>query len=108
MKKIFAVGGVLLVILGGFYLWQNRPRPPLETKFVQNIKEQSAENIAHREEGKTQIKEPGDYALLDNLKHTYQIFNNCGPATLSMILSWHGKSVSQKELGDAMRPFQNQ
>jgi hypothetical protein len=37
----------------------------------------------------------------------FQSFNNCGPASLSMDLSHYGISVSQAELGQEMRPFQN-
>lgn len=36
-----------------------------------------------------------------------QSFNNCGPATLAMILNWHGVTVTQDELGNRMRPYQN-
>lgn len=38
--------------------------------------------------------------------HTFQTYNNCGPAALSMTLSHYGIQVSQKELGDALRPYQ--
>ncbi len=38
--------------------------------------------------------------------HVFQTFNNCGPATLSMDLSYYGINVSQKELGDQLRPYQ--
>lgn len=37
---------------------------------------------------------------------TFQTFNNCGPASLSMTLRYFGVNVSQKELGDALRPYQ--
>lgn len=36
-----------------------------------------------------------------------QSFNNCGPASLSMLLGMFGKSVSQEELAEKMRPFNN-
>jgi len=36
-----------------------------------------------------------------------QTFNNCGPASLSMIMSYFGKDVSQGELASLMRPFNN-
>lgn len=39
--------------------------------------------------------------------HYYQTFNNCGPATLSMALSYYGVNRSQAELGDILRPYQN-
>lgn len=43
---------------------------------------------------------PSDY-------HVYQTFNNCGPAALSMALSFYGISVSQQQLGLELRPYQN-
>lgn len=36
-----------------------------------------------------------------------QSFNNCGPASLSMLLSLYGKDVSQEELASQIRPFHN-
>lgn len=37
-----------------------------------------------------------------------QSFNNCGPASLSMAMSYFGVNVSQEELGEALRPYQNE
>ncbi|KKR30776.1 hypothetical protein A2715_02075 [Candidatus Woesebacteria bacterium RIFCSPHIGHO2_01_FULL_39_32] len=106
MRRIVIAALLIFLGVGGIAAYfKYKLKPPLETKFVQNVdieqsikQENTTKNI--------QIKTPGDYALVDNPKHTYQTFNNCGPATLSMILSWYGKDVSQKELGDQMRPFQ--
>lgn len=39
-------------------------------------------------------------------KHIFQTFNNCGPATLAMALSYGGIDVSQEDLGKSMRPYQ--
>ncbi|MDP3941530.1 MAG: C39 family peptidase [bacterium] len=44
--------------------------------------------------------------FLANDYHVFQTFNNCGPAALSMMLTYYDLSVSQKELGDALRPYQ--
>ncbi len=112
MKK-----AVLLIIVfgilvgGGVFIYINMPDPPLETKFVQQVRNQE---IIDNEQGhfepdelQATFKQPGDFALLTNPKHTYQTFNNCGPATLSMILSWFGVDATQKELGDKMRPYQH-
>lgn len=40
--------------------------------------------------------------------HTFQTFNNCGPAALSMTLSLFGITESQQTLGRELRPYQNQ
>lgn len=45
--------------------------------------------------------------LLVNDYHIFQTFNNCGPAALSMALSYFGLEVSQKDLGEVLRPYQN-
>lgn len=44
---------------------------------------------------------------LENPYHVAQTFNNCGPASLSMTLSYFGINKSQYELGLALRPYQN-
>lgn len=38
--------------------------------------------------------------------HIFQTFNNCGPAALSMALSYYGINKTQAELGNELRPFQ--
>lgn len=43
---------------------------------------------------------------LSNPYHVFQTFNNCGPAALSMTLSYYNIEVSQTELGQALRPYQ--
>lgn len=44
--------------------------------------------------------------ILDSGYHVFQTFNNCGPASLSMALSYYDFSISQQELGVALRPYQ--
>jgi tetratricopeptide (TPR) repeat protein len=39
--------------------------------------------------------------------HNFQTFNNCGPATLAMTLSYFDIRKTQKEIGDELRPYQN-
>jgi len=118
MSKKLIVSVVLFILfgVGGFYLYQNRPRPALETKFapadsagITATSQQDKQEADQSPESadKINLVESGDYALVENMQQVYQTFNNCGPATLSMILSFYGKNVSQKELGDVMRPYQN-
>ena len=45
--------------------------------------------------------------VLDGGTHVFQTFNNCGPASLSMALSYFGMHISQDELGQELRPYQN-
>lgn len=45
--------------------------------------------------------------ILINEYHVFQTFNNCGPAALSMALSYYGINIGQEELGQELRPYQN-
>lgn len=45
--------------------------------------------------------------ILINNYYAKQTYNNCGPASLSMALSYYGINVSQKMLGESLRPYQN-
>src|SRR3989338_4275562 len=58
-------------------------------------------------EPQVKLSEPGNQKTLKNNYHIFQTFNNCGPASLSMALSYYGINVSQKEIGDDLRPYQN-
>jgi len=46
---------------------------------------------------------PAEY-VIKNLKHYYQTWNNCGPASLSMLLSAYGIDKSQEEIRQMVRP----
>lgn len=42
-------------------------------------------------------------ALLSGVRHEWQTWNNCGPATLAMNLSYYGSSLDQAVIGAALR-----
>lgn len=44
--------------------------------------------------------------ILSNGKQYFQTFNNCGPASLSMALSYYGINATQEEIGNNLRPYQ--
>ncbi len=44
---------------------------------------------------------------IPNSYHIFQTFNNCGPAALSMALSYWEIQKSQEEIGEKLRPYQN-
>lgn len=53
------------------------------------------------------LQSPGDKKLLPPTSHIFQTFNNCGPANISMTLSFYGIKKTQKEIADEIRPIQH-
>jgi hypothetical protein len=49
----------------------------------------------------------GDKKLLTGMSNVGQTWNNCGPASLSMVLSYFGVKKSQEEIGKALHPDPN-
>lgn len=110
LKKIALFIGAATVLAGGvFFAWQNRPKPPVDSKFVQNVREatpEASQTMSPTGSSNVFVKTPPESVNLGSFNHSYQTFNNCGPTTLSMALGWYGEKVTQKELGDKMRPWQ--
>lgn len=106
-KKLFASLACLLLLVGGVFIYLQffRQPPPLEEKFV--VEELPAPAVSPEVSPSITLAQPEEKALLPQTRVAYQTFNNCGPATLSMILSYYEISKSQKELGDQMRPYQH-
>ncbi len=50
------------------------------------------------------LVEPGPRVQLTGLAHAWQTWNNCGPATLSMYLSFWGVSLDQEAIRMLVRP----
>lgn len=44
-------------------------------------------------------------ALLTGIRHEWQTWNNCGPATLAMNLSFYGSALTQADIGAVLRPY---
>jgi len=51
--------------------------------------------------------EPPPEYLISSARHTYQTWNNCGPATVSMALSAHGWAGDQSAVARALKPDPN-
>ncbi len=49
---------------------------------------------------------PEQKILENNGYYAFQSFNNCGPASLSMALSYYGINETQEKLGQDLRPYQ--
>lgn len=103
MKRILLL--IILIALPiTIYLWKQNSTPSQEAEKAQT----PAETQVTIKETPLTLKTPPVSKTLKNNYHIYQTFNNCGPASLSMTLSYYGISKSQKELGDELRPYQNQ
>ena len=48
-----------------------------------------------------------DEIALEGVRHAWQTWNNCGPATLAMNLSFYGSPLDQAAVGAALRPFED-
>ncbi|MEZ4835723.1 MAG: C39 family peptidase [Caldilineaceae bacterium] len=49
----------------------------------------------------------GEQATLSGFSYIRQTWNNCGPATLAMNLSYWGSTLDQATIGSVLRPFQD-
>lgn len=101
--KIVILILIVLSILGGIKLY--RLYKPQSTAEFEN--DEIIYNSATTEPNKWPSIPIFRSKTLKNDYHVFQTFNNCGPASLSMALSYYGINVSQKELGEALRPYQN-
>lgn len=52
------------------------------------------------------LGQPSSSKIINNDYHVFQSFNNCGPAALSMALSYYGINETQQKLGQDLRPYQ--
>lgn len=52
------------------------------------------------------LAQPGD-VFLTGARHEYQRYNNCGPATLGMALSFWGSRDTQYQIAPVLKPNKN-
>lgn len=45
------------------------------------------------------------FVYLSGVRHDWQKWNNCGPTTLAMNLSYFGSTVTQKQVADVLKPY---
>lgn len=97
---LFVVGLIQLAIMVQLYVFPSAKQAiPLKKEAVLPVHDEA--------ESKVEVKQPAKTFTLPQSQFVAQSFNNCGPATLSMTLSYYGKNVSQEELAIQMRPFNN-
>lgn len=93
---IFLLWGFLSVLLYSLLITNNPTSVPSQEEKPQINKPRTEATLIPLPQSK----------ILSNDYHIFQSFNNCGPAALSMTLSYYDIRVSQEELGQALRPYQ--
>lgn len=101
MMKTLTV--LILIILGVlvFSLFSDNNQP-LKQSWVGNVKTETLPASSP----KVNYKQPELKYEIPMMSHVFQSFNNCGPASLSMLLSYFGVNKTQQELGQELRPYQ--
>lgn len=101
---------LLLALFAGFLFWIFRPQS--DTALNTNLTSPVASTF-QPSPSPTPTTTPTQLAQLPATKvltipsHYFQTFNNCGPATLAMTLSYYDINMTQQQLGDQLRPYQN-
>lgn len=107
---------VLVLIISGVFLYNSSLKgylssTPDNTEQKQQQVVEAGNNLQDKTTPKPQpiqtLSPLPSQKLLQNNYHIFQTFNNCGPASLSMALSYYGVNITQQELGQALRPWQN-
>ena len=101
-KNLIIVILVLILGSGAFLLLQNRQIGNL----VERTKFQVRDVVEPIVRPKPTLKPSPTAKVLTGGYQTFQTFNNCGPASFSMALSYFDIDKSQHVLGDILRPYQ--
>lgn len=101
MKLLFITIGI--VLLGGAVFIFISQRPIYRVEKNDTIPTVLPATLTPGE----QVNTPPEQAVIPMKTHVAQTFNNCGPASLSMLLSYYEYNISQKEIGDKLRPYQH-
>ncbi|MBI2011939.1 C39 family peptidase [Candidatus Daviesbacteria bacterium] len=95
---------LLVIILVGSFLSFQYLRANQVKKIVPSPAQIS--NLLPSPSPKIILVQPEISKVIPGRTHVFQTFNNCGPAALSMALSYYDKNITQEELGLQLRPFQ--
>ena len=107
MKKIFLIIGASLLVAFPIYKKLKIDVEEPATKKVKNI--ETKNDVSNSKDVFSKYLEEENLPeskYLENDYHIFQTFNNCGPASLSMLLSYFDINVSQRKLGADLRPYQ--
>lgn len=101
-RKLAILGFIILITIVGIILAPKIKRALTTQPVYRTVQESEYVPVAHKEQ-KMEIVEPGSKAFLPETKWIPQTFNNCGPATTSMVLAYFGHNVGQDVTKAALR-----
>lgn len=113
MKRLIII--LLLLLLAGGYAFtklrvteegSNKVNNPISKTSQTTTSVESKTDSTITEENLEKSLQTPSKKVLNNDYHIFQTFNNCGPASMSMALSYYGINVSQQVLGRELRPYQ--
>lgn len=100
------LSGILITLLTtAFYLSSSFRSEPLLSPRI--IRSQSTPSLTPVPSPAISIAKPPAAKIIPQKLHSFQTFNNCGPAALSMALSYFDINETQAKLGLELRPYQN-
>lgn len=91
---------------GGLFKTQTEHLSPLETQPVSSTTPLVSASPAATAPLRASLPPIPAQKTLSPGTHVFQTFNNCGPASLTMALSYFGITVTQQEVGSQIRPYQ--
>lgn len=101
MFKLILIVSTIL----GAYLYLNTEKLPEKISFEDSTPE-IIQKVIPDIAPKVTLFTPPQSKTLPGGTHVFQSYNNCGPAALSMALSYYGINKTQQELGEILRPYQ--
>ena len=103
LTKKIVLGGMGIFILVGSIILIPKIKHRLTSQPQYKAVQQNEYISPAHEETTSDLVEPGPKAILPSTKWVPQSFNNCGPATTSMILQYFGHTVPQTVTKAALR-----
>ena len=109
MKRKVVLLGLLIALSAGSVLAYKGLLPGVTQDVNKPIVERVTEKVIDTKNSieDSLTKESPTFHKINLPQHYFQTFNNCGPATLSMILNFYNINVTQQTIGNKLRPYQN-
>src|SRR3989344_5350984 len=101
VKILSIIAGVVVILAGGIFFFNRQFGNRIE-----RAKFQVREVVEPILKADPTLPPSESAKVLIGGTQVFQTYNNCGPAALSMALSYYGIKASQHELGDILRPYQ--